>query len=146
MSKCISGCLSERTKILLADGSEREISSLRPGDIVKLSNGSSSVVMNMWKGFEETLIKITTGSGRSIQMTEIHPVLANNDWIKAKDLKIDDILSTIGDDTPYFCKIIKIEHIEYKDFVYNLDFENDNSSFYANGIVVGDFNMQNSML
>ena len=111
MSKCISGCLSERTKILLADGSEREISSLRPGDIVKLSNGSSSVVMNMWKGFEETLIKITTGSGRSIQMTEIHPVLANNDWIKAKDLKIDDILSTIGDDTPYFCKIIKISSL-----------------------------------
>ena len=44
MSKCISGCLSERTKILLADGSEREISSLRPGDIVKLSNGKFDAV------------------------------------------------------------------------------------------------------
>lgn len=141
MEKCISGCLGKDTKILLDDGSEKEISCIYLGDMILLSNNIYGYVRDIIKGYEETLLEITTTSGRIIQITKEHPVLVNNEWIKAGKLNVSDCLS-VGDETE---EIQNIVSVKYEDAVYNLAFEDD-CSFYANGIVVGDWNMQCSIM
>lgn len=97
-------CLTGDTLVLLADGTERPLASIRAGDqVATYDNGrlSSSTVLN-WKAQGPDLVfAISLQSGTTIRGNERHPFLVERDggteWIRLSDLRIGDrVLRAIG--------------------------------------------------
>lgn len=92
-------CLAEGTAITLADGTRKCVEDIRPGDYLITLNEDTyaleakPVMHLMDNGVKETLT-ITTRSGKRITVTPNHPMLANNVWTDAGNLKIGDLLAT----------------------------------------------------
>lgn len=90
-------CLASGTLIQMADGSERPIESIRPGDTVLTVNEETyqiepkRVVAVADNGVRETL-RVSTSS-HSVVCTPNHPILANNSWVDAGKLKAGDLVA-----------------------------------------------------
>lgn len=86
------GCLSPDTPILIADGREKKIKDIRPGDEVVTHNGNfGKVVAISRKKAEEQedrgeTITVHPWLGEPITMTRQHKVWTNMGWVKAGDL------------------------------------------------------------
>lgn len=136
--KCKNGCLAKDTKVLMADGSEKIISRIEIGDLVKGYNGKSLKVINTVQGMEECLIEIKTSDGKHLRLTDSHPILKNNIWDRPKRLIADDFIQTKDG----ISQVNAVYYVTYGDVVYNLALEpQDNyqdGGFFANGIIVGD--------
>jgi hypothetical protein len=93
------GCLLPGTKIILADGSTKNIEEVVVGDQVKTSSGSSDVYA-VWNpdtledGIPECY-EIELEDGYIIRCSENHKFLVNGEWISAKDLSIGNDLDTV---------------------------------------------------
>ena len=91
-------CLCSGTLISMADGSERPIESLRPGDAVLTINEdtyaieSRKVLALHDNGVRDTLAVST--AARSLRSTPNHPHLVNNQWVEAKDVQVGDLIAT----------------------------------------------------
>lgn len=88
------GCLLPGTKLMMADGSLKNIENVAIGDSVKTLQGNKPVT-HIWD--PETLlegmpdcIKITFEDGHSVSCSEGHPFLIGDEWVPAKDLKVGD--------------------------------------------------------
>ncbi len=84
------GCLVEGTKVIMADGTKREIELVQVDDLVQTLDGPKSVT-HTWN--PETLIdgtpeciQITFEDGYTCTVSEGHPFLVNGKWVKASDL------------------------------------------------------------
>lgn len=91
------GCLVAGTKIIMGDGTFKEIEKINVGDVVKTKDGNQ-IVTHTWN--PETLehghaecLEITFEDGHSITCTKNHKFLINDEWIEAKDLRPSDIVS-----------------------------------------------------
>jgi len=90
-------CLESGSMISMADGSERAIETLRPGEMVMTVNEDTYVlearpVLALHNnGVRETVIVRT--SGRALRSTPNHPHLVNNTWVDAKDIKPGDLIA-----------------------------------------------------
>lgn len=91
-------------------------------------------------GGKQKTLKITLQSGYQIECTPIHPLWNGNNWIKAQDLKIEDLLPI------QYGQNIWGNGLEYDDFYYkqhghlkNLNFEFDSDDlFYLLGLIHAD--------
>ena len=85
-------CLVDGTLVSMADGSEKPVECIVPGDIVITINEdtygleSRPVLALHNNGVRETVLVKT--SGRLIRSTPNHPHLVNNTWVEAKDIKV----------------------------------------------------------
>lgn len=79
------GCLTAETRVLMADGSERPIAEVRPGDRVATYEGGElreSVVNNWANQGPDHVYAITMASGRVIRANGKHPFLTVRDGVE----------------------------------------------------------------
>lgn len=67
------GCLAEGTKILMADGSEKEIQNIQKGDLIINSKGESVRVTELITGTEQYIYRAVTEGGRKVSASYNHP-------------------------------------------------------------------------
>jgi intein/homing endonuclease len=90
-------CLHTGSMIEMADGTQKPIEQIAPGDMVLTANEDTykvqprCVVAVESNGVKETVVVKT--AGRSLRSTPHHPILANNTWINAGDLKVGDLVA-----------------------------------------------------
>jgi predicted phage terminase large subunit-like protein len=87
-------CMTGDTPVLMADGSERRLDSLTASDkVATYANGrlSSSVVKGMRSNGRDSVLRITTSSGKVVRANQRHPFLTVAPdgeliWTRAKNL------------------------------------------------------------
>jgi hypothetical protein len=87
-------CHPAGTKILMADGTEKNIERVRDGDAVMTYNERTDqheegVVHDPQHRMAPYLIEIEVG-GKTLQLTPEHPILTKRGWVDAGQLTVDD--------------------------------------------------------
>lgn len=136
------GCLAEDSIVRMADGSEKRIQEISIGDMVKAPDGKPQQVVNIWTGTEERILHIETKGKKKIRLTETHPLMTKDGLKPAIVLTFEDLL--LMEDGNYEA-IENAYALPYGQKVYNLDLEEEHT-FVCDGFVVGDNQMQNTVL
>lgn len=90
-------CLHTGSMIEMSDGTRRPIEAIVPGDTVLTVNEDTyelqprKVVAVESNGVKETVVVKT--AQRQLRSTPHHPILANNTWINAGELKVGDLIA-----------------------------------------------------
>jgi len=148
----VYGCVAEGTQITLADGSLEPIEMFRTGERIRSNSRNVALTVdNYTKGYEKPpMVDISTGNGRHLLLTEGHPVVTVAGLKLARQLAVGDVVETDAGNS----KLVKVERRVFAGNVWNLDVgrPNDqvqitptNTTFYANGILVGDGHIQGRM-
>lgn len=93
-------CFPSGTKILMADGSTKNIERIKKGNRVMSFNEKTkqlepaTVTVPMKRKNKEQLICLETEDGKILKMTPEHPIYTQRGWIEAKDLKVEDEVFT----------------------------------------------------
>ena len=141
-----SSCFPAWTKVMMADGSQKNIEDIREWDIVlsynvNTNSNEKNVVKqriihenNVHEMYELTI------NWKVLNVTDAHRFYVresltskNYNWIEAKNLKVGDIL-LMSDGK--LVKIEKINHYNNKETVYNLTVENNHNYFVAEWYLV----------
>jgi len=94
------GCLTPDTRIAMADGTWREIRDVDVDDLVIAHDGKAHRVtetMSHWH--PAPMHRLTVIGGRSVQLTDDHPVLRTRrhddppEWIPARDVQVGDLVA-----------------------------------------------------
>ena len=146
----VYGCLAPGTLITLADGTSRAIEKIAVGDRLRGLDGRGLEVTSYTKGPEtKRLFTIITADGKSVRMTEAHPVpLADGTVKQAHKLLVGDRMSTAAGPVA----ITKLTEAAYSGDVWNLavggpqqskaTLDTASHAFFANGLLVGDARAQ----
>ncbi|TAN59166.1 MAG: hypothetical protein EPN26_00410 [Rhodospirillales bacterium] len=149
------GCLAGESEITVKRKGGFEpvpIKDVKIGDVV-LANGKGDlveVIANTIGTEPIPMIRIKTKDGKSLLVTNGHPVVTARGVVLARHLKPGDVLfKSDSGHTP----IAAISSEMYKSQVWSLDvatvstggrsLDQDGTTFYANGLLVGDVKMQN---
>jgi hypothetical protein len=150
--KMTNSCLAEGTMVQMAGGKEVAIESISANSRVYSpysSMDSSLEVTDTSKGYEEPpMVRIESQNGKSLLMTEMHPVhVVGKGMVAAKDLvQGDTVLTTDGPS-----QLVKVAREQFAGNVHNLKLGSatekqslgeDQTVFYANGVLVGDGQIQ----
>jgi len=148
----VYGCVAEGTLVTMADDTKRPIETIGVGEKIR-SNAERLplTVDNYTKGYEKPpMVLITTANGRALMLTEGHPVVTTAGLKLARKLKVGDaVLTDEGE-----ARLVKVERKKFEGNVWNLDvgraddrvrLTDTNTTFYANGILVGDGQIQGRM-
>lgn len=142
-------CLAHGTEVAMAGGGTRKIEEIRQGDKVLTDpKGSVMAVDSTLKGTEEVpMIRLKTREGHELLLTGGHPVVTPKGVVLARMLAAGDrVVTREGTAT-----LASVAREMFGGFVWNLnvgprqeDFSRlaDNTTFFANGIRVGDNQMQ----
>ena len=139
----VVGCFAPETTILLANGEEKAIKDIRKGDFVwnPVTEKSVEVDFVMESSEAEPLIEILTINGKSLKVTQKHPIKTKSGLKTAADLKVGDFVEVAND----FEQIVSVENLEVKNSqtVYNLMLKADSDDLddhmvLADGVVAGD--------
>jgi hypothetical protein len=128
------GCFIEGTKILMADGTEKNIEDIETGDYVLTRTHSVDAelvparVMKTYKHNVEGYLLINGALG----VTREHVIFVNGKWQLAGDIKVGDILLNSSDEP---VTVNSIEFVEDAVRVYNFEVEK-NHTYFANDIYV----------
>jgi len=95
-------CFDPTMQVLLADGRQKAISSVQPGDLVRSHDGSSNVVKNKFvRRTRETMLSVAVSGicgGKTMRVTTGHEILTERDgeitFVKAGELRKGDYLLT----------------------------------------------------
>lgn len=132
------GCLAKGTKILMADGCTRAIENLSMGERVAGENREPVAVENIIRGTEyEPLVVLHTVTQKTLFCSFEHPIMTTKGMVKAIDLTGDSILYDENGEK------LTLDGIWSKygtNEVYNIQVPG--GKFYAEGILVGDFQVQ----
>jgi predicted phage terminase large subunit-like protein len=117
-------CMTGDTPVLMANGIEKPLRDIRPGDIVATyEDGRLSVAtINNWQSSGvDSVFKVLTQSGRILRANERHPFLVMKEgsakWVKLRDLKpgmelvsLQDATDRLGQkQSPDFVRLVKAE-------------------------------------
>lgn len=89
-------CLAPETRITMADGSIKAVDQVQPGDMLLTLNEDTYAIEARpvtgvaHNGVRETVVVRT--ASRAIRCTPNHPILVNNAWIDAGDLRPGDLV------------------------------------------------------
>lgn len=126
------GCLAKGTKVMLADGTERNIEDLRPGDALRSPKGGAVVVKKIIPGTEENIYRVRLENGMEVRATRTHPLGTPDGFTAPIELNSDSRLATReGDSDVLYCY-----PETWKGPVYGVELETGDS-FYADGVVSG---------
>lgn len=148
-------CFTAGTKIKLADGTDKNIESIKEGDYVKTYNFENGLIENQ-QVIETTinktqeLVKIVFDNDTYNVNTPEHPYFVKNKgWCSRNPVKSNakynlDVKQIVTGDICFFyteqglkeVKVIKIEDVSESMLVYNLSNVAHNHNFFANGILV----------
>lgn len=132
------GCLAEGTHIRMADGSEKAIEDIRPGDCLRGKNSPSVHVKDISCKKAGTLVVIRTKSGNELRLTHLHPVETQRGILQAEKLNAADLIC-MEDGSWEEPDWLLTEESERN--VYDLLTDTPDSIF-ANGIVTGEREME----
>ncbi|MGE5329266.1 MAG: Hint domain-containing protein [Deltaproteobacteria bacterium] len=131
------GCLGKDTLITLANGSSAKISEINIGSSIMSVNGEERKVVDIITGKDETILSVTTETGRNILMTSDHSIKTPSGWITAGELSEGmEVECEKGIEV-----IMNVVEEQYNDIVYNLKFEEE-TGIIGNGFIIGDYDMQ----
>ncbi|GMU06439.1 Hint domain-containing protein [Corallococcus caeni] len=144
-----NSCLAEGTQIALAEGKPAAIESLKAGDHVTNPYNPSLTIMDTAVGIETTpMVRIRDAAGRSLLMTEMHPIQAvARGMVQARDLRTGDLVMTRTGPS----KLTEVTREAFTGKVYNVKVGSqaekallgeDQTAVYANGFLVGDGQIQ----
>lgn len=144
------GCLSADSLILMKDGTRKRIDSIAVGEKVQTNDpGSWLSVVDIITGKEDKpCLRIITENDRSLLVTDEHPIFKSDGFCLAKELSVGDLVKTESG----LEMVSSITEERYVGVIYNLKLGgNENltqasAAHYANGIFVGDGNMQGALL
>lgn len=146
----VSGCLAAGTEIVMANGKEKKIEEIAIGEkvISNAQNRPLTVDYSTIGRESKPCLRIDDSKDHSILVTDAHPMITPTGVVLARDLKIGDSVVTRDGVT----EIVAIANEQHDGEVWNLSVggnESDglrrdftNSTFYANGFLVGDHKMQ----
>ena len=128
------GCFAENTKILMSDGSRKNIEDVKIGDYIltRKNERDQKLVKAKVMGTHKAEVDGYLIFNGQLKITPNHILFANGDWQPAGDIQIGDTLADADG------KIIAVDSIEWqqgKFSVYNLTIENQHS-FFADNIWV----------
>lgn len=90
-------CLEANTKVGLSDGSYKPIKNINVGDVVfstDRKNINTNKVLNVWNVGKKEGIKLTFNDGNYLKCSIDHKILTSNGYVKAKDIKLLDLVYT----------------------------------------------------
>ena len=97
-------CMTGDTPVLMADGSDKLLRDIRPGDMVATFDKgrlSASKINNWQSSGVDSIYKIQTQSGKILRANKRHPFLVMNEgvleWTRLKHLKAGDLLVSLKD-------------------------------------------------
>jgi hypothetical protein len=145
----LQGCLARGTRIRLADGSERTVESFLGGGAESVRSrgpGARRRVLGNTRGIEPIpIVRIEDEDGRSLLLTEGHPVLTEGGVVAARDLEVDQVVLTEAGPR----RLVGVGRQRYDGEIFNLKLEGSEeqvaageTTMVANGFVVGDLQMQ----
>jgi len=126
------GCFTPDTKILMADGSLKNISDVVVGDILKSYNEEtdSLVTTKVVKTYEFNQDHYYL-INKSIKITDKHRFFTDSGWKRVCDLKVSDKIKSQGK----FIEVGSIDLIAPLDIkVYNLEVDNHHSFLVSDGV------------
>lgn len=88
----IDACFIAGTRVLMADGSERRIERVVPGDMVATPQGPCRVLDARRTGQEEPVLRVEFSDGRTLVGTAEHPVATSRGWVALGNLTDSDII------------------------------------------------------
>ena len=140
------GCLRKDTRVLMADGSQRPVESVRVGDLVQRdAQGGVAAVSDVVRGFEENLVAFSTVDGRQLVCSRNHPLVTSEGTLPAEQVRGNCRLYGPGGEALVLNGIWDVPGDE----VYNLCLDEaadgsgrEGGTFFAENILVGDNNMQ----
>lgn len=147
-------CFTPDMQVLMADGGQKSISSVKTGDFVRSHDGSINKVVRAYqRETTEELLKIkVAGVTKFTKCTKGHEFLTEKNgqivFVQAQELKVGDyLLSPTGytdnasdvDKKFIFRKILKISKFNYTGLVYDLEISNSHS-YVANRVAVHNSN------
>lgn len=135
------GCFHKNTLIRMADGSEKQICEIVAGDMVQAGDGQPQCVKQIYSGHEKELVCLQTEDGMELFVTAGHPVHTAEGILRADNVRPQSELVAF-DGSKHVVKFAFL--CPYDDKVYNLELD-EPKEVIANGILSGDFIMQNSM-
>lgn len=97
----IGMCLVKGSKIVMADGSIRDIDSLASEHLAKINlpiritESKNDVATRFHKYENMETIEVITSSGKSIRGTHNHPLMVNKKWVKMSDLQLGDPIDSV---------------------------------------------------
>lgn len=86
-------CLVAETPILMADGREKPIASIRVGDLVETPNGPKTVIASGMTSASAEVFRVTLSDGRTIDATGSHPIFVEGrGFVPVDTLAYNDVL------------------------------------------------------
>lgn len=134
-------CLAAGSKITLADGTTKAVEDFRQGMEVKSGNGTTKVRATLAQPHTGTVYVVTTRGGASLTCSGTHPVMTPDGPMQASSLVKGSMIRTLnGTDTVTEVEMREMKH----EGLFNLllDCPRNQASFYANGFLVGDYQVQ----
>ena len=127
------GCFLSGTKVLMADGSEKNIEDIRVGEYVMSRADTDSTlvkakVTSLHKAQSSDYLIINGG----LKVTANHYTFVNGGWEQAGSIQTNDILLNSENQK---IKVFSVEHLVGSKDVYNLEIERYHT-YFANGIYV----------
>lgn len=153
------GCVAPWTRIMMADGQQKEIQHIIIGERIAGKAGSSLEVVNIWKGIEDRALHVFKVKGMNeLAVTSGHPMLVRGEngegsWKTADQCAVGEYVLCSDGKISEWKKIEGIEKGAEDIMVYNLELKDSygvekrsGQQMITEGIVTGDMNMQNSIL
>ncbi len=134
------GCLVEGTKILMADGTEKEVQNISMGELVLNGRGEKVKVTNLITGTEEYIYRTYTESGKLISASLLHPFAAQQGDLLLRDFDGKSMLKVKNGDQYVYETVINCYPEKYAGNVYSLELEDTGKekSIIADGFVTYD--------
>lgn len=138
-------CFPEGTRILLNDGTYKNIEDLTTSDILltynkeqgKYGAGNASSIR---VSTQSELIHIVTEGGEEIKSTPLHRFyVEEHGWVHAQDIKISD---SLFNKDGILVKVKSIESLKGEFKVYHLIDVKDNHTYFAEDVLVHNFKIQ----
>lgn len=133
------GCFLAGTKILMADQSYKKIEEIKVGDYILTKENEVSKklvkdkVTRVFEHWSNEYLIVTHEKGRLL-VTDIHPILVNDGWKDARDIRLGDKLMTSQNEK---VKVLGVEKVKTQKPVKVYNFQTLNyHTFFADGIYV----------
>ena len=131
-------CFVAGTKITLSNGTVKNIEDVVVGEEVLTYNESSNeceggFVGDLKQHEVTSVIRLSFDDNNVIVTTHEHPFYVDGKWVKASELKVDDVCKKAYDLSSV---ITNVEELNETHTVYNLLSVSENHNFYANDVLV----------
>ncbi len=134
-------CFTENMLVSLSNGQKVTIKDVKEGDkVLAFDNQKQTFIANyIVKKYERTVdgyLVIKLENGITLEVTQEHPILKDNlVFVKAKNLKVGDSVSTNSGGKLELAEVISITTVNQTVSVYNVETA-DNHTFIVEGVVV----------